>query len=309
MGSFFHATSGFKVLALVVSCAGASACGGGSNDGQSSSTGGSTSGAQGGNTFASGTGGAGNSTAVGSGGNAGSNSTTDTNSGFVYLYSLVMTSTSRPALVNASFHTSPAACPKQTYGDCTVTPDCTALPSYVSAGNLTITSPATATAGANDFTMSPNADNTYDVHSLAGPFSGAESMHVAASGATVPAFSVDMTGPLALLLESPAADANGTIYSDRSGDLVLKFTRNAPDVSIVAIHLTSVPVDIECNSAPNANTLTIPKAALDAVQGPIYLLTVAKRNVTAGNFAVTIGMAMSAFLPDKQHPIVVDFKQ
>ena len=290
----------FGIWALWILSIATSGCGGGSGSGDQGANGPTTGGA----------GGAGNSSSGGTGqtGGAGGTSAGKSNVGQLFLLSIVEDQFNRVTQVSAQFYTSPQTCPFQTYGDCIVRPDCTSLPNYVSAGTLTITSPATTTLPANNITMTPNADYTYSNGALSGPFGGTEAVHVAASGATVPAFSADLTAPLALLIDSPTADANGIISANRSSDLVIQFSRGVPGVALVAQYLSGgFQYWIECTSAPGASSLTIPKAALDNAASGLYLLTWSSKEITAGDFTVMTGIIMNAFTPDKQHPVVINF--
>jgi hypothetical protein len=240
--------------------------------------------------------------------NAGANAGGKSNAGQFVLYSIVLDQFNRAAQTNATFYSAPASCPVQTFGDCIVHPDCPSVATYVSAGTLTVTSPATATLPANNVTVTPNADNTYDNAGLSGLFSGGEAVHISASGATVPAFSANLTAPLVLLIDSPTPDATGIIHANASSDLVIQFSRGAAGVALFAQNLSAgLPAWLECTSAPNASSMTIPKAALAAVGGPIYLLTRATQEVVAGDFTVTTGIFMNAYTPDKQNPVTIQF--
>ena len=260
-----------------------------------------------------GTNGAGaSSTATASGGatSGGATSGTTPNSGEVLVVSVLngenqLTITD----VGASFYAGTLKrCSSQTFGDCIYYTNCSQPSTYVSAGTLTITSPATATLPANNIAMVPNADNSYTYAGLSGTFAGGESVHIAASGATVPAFSVDLTAPLALLINSPATDNYGSIQASKSSDFVIQFSRGTAGVTLVALPLdfeTSTEY-VECTSEPGASSLTIPKAAL-AVAGPVLsLLTVATKQIVAGDYAVSAGINMNAFTPDKQHPVTIE---
>jgi len=199
-------------------------------------------------------------------------------------------------------------CSSQTFGSCIYYTNCSLPSSYVSAGTLSVTSPATADLAANNISMVPNADNSYVTAGLSGTFAGGESVHIAASGATVPALSLDLTAPLALLVDSPAADNYGAIQASKSSDLVIQFSRGMTDVRLVALPMTfdSSTEYVECTSEPGASSLTIPKAALAVAGRVIDLLTVTTKEVVVGGFAIKASLLMNAFTPDKQHPVTIE---
>jgi hypothetical protein len=164
------------------------------------------------------------------------------------------------AQASAAFYTTTSQpCSSQAFGDCVLSATCSSSVNYVSAGTLTVTSPATSTLPANNVTMVPNADNTYTAGGLSGAFSGGESAHIAASGANVPAFSEDLTVPLALLIDSPTPDSQGIIQASTSSDLVIQFSRGTTGVELYVQNADGM---FECHSAPGASSLTIPKNAL-----------------------------------------------
>jgi len=257
-----------------------------------------------------GTNGAGASTAAASGGatSGGATSGATPNSGVVWVVS-VLSNQSILGQVATMFYTGALKrCSSQTFGDCIYYTNCSLPPAYVSAGTLAITSTATATLPANDITMVPNADNTYTDAPLSGTFAGGETVHIAASGATVPSFSVDLTAPLALLINSPATDSYGTIQASRSSDLVIQFSRGTTGVALVVLPLdfdTSTEY-VECTSEPGASSLTIPKAALAVAGRELTLLSVTTKEIVAGDYAVSAGIYMNAFTPDKQHPVTIE---
>ena len=226
--------------------------------------------------------------------------------GYFYLYSIVASTFNRMSVVSASFYAATSACPVQTFGDCVLHSACTGSATTVSAGTLTVTSPATATLAANNVTISPNTDNTYDQAALSGLFSGAEVANISASGASVPAFSAALTVPLVLLIDSPTPDADGTIQANSSSDLVIQFSRGTTGVVLSAQPINPASSDwLECNSAPGANSLTIPAAALAATAGQLYLVTRATEDIVAGDFTVNVGVMMNAYMPNKTTPVTI----
>jgi hypothetical protein len=156
--------------------------------------------------------------------------------------------------------------------------------------------------------MVPNTDDTYTNAPLSGTFAGGETVHIAANGATVPAFSVDLTAPLVLLVDSPATDNYGSIQASASSDLVIQFSRGTTGVALVALPLdfdTSTEY-VECTSEPGASSLTIPKAALAVAGRVLSLLSVATKQIVAGGYTISAGIYMNAFTPDKQHPVTIE---
>lgn len=271
---------------------------------------GNTTGGLGGGTASPGTTTGGTGTASPGTGTGGTSGGPTPNSGTIMVAS-VFHDQMTTAEVYAMFYAgSPTQCSSQPYGDCIYYTNCSQPSTFVSAGTLSITSPATAALAANDISIVPNADNSYTYAPLSGTFAGGETVHIAASGATVPAFSADMTVPLGLLVESQATDNYGTIRASKSSDLVIQFSRGGTGVALVAMPLTydTSTEYVECTSEPGASSLTIPKAAL-AVAGPVLnLLTVATKSVVAGAYAVDAAIYMNAFTPDKQHPVTIEIK-
>jgi len=292
----------FWVMSLAVTgCSGPS-------DANQTGAGGSSSANAGGNNSV--TGGAGGSGSVNGG--AGQGGSTTGNGGPVHeghfvLLSLVMAQT-RAAQASASFYTAASPlCTVQTFGDCALHSNCALSVNSVSAGTLTVTSAATATLPANNVSMVPNADSAYDNGVLSGLFSGAEALHIAASGGTVPAFSADVSAPLVITIDAPTPDSNGIIHATTTSDLTIQFSRGTSDVVLSAQVLGGGSPDwLECTSS-KAGSMIIPTAALAAAGGPLSLLTRATRNIIAGDFTVTVGVYMNAYTQDKLHPVQIQF--
>jgi hypothetical protein len=293
--------------------------------GTSNSVGGTGNGSGGNGTNANSTGGTGTSNSVGGTGNGSGGNGTNANStggtgqiggtssggilrkGEFTLHSLVSDSL-RVNEVWASFYTLSQACPSQQFGDCVVLKDCSTSPTYFSAGVLTVTTQASASLKANNISITPDADNTYTGEVLSGMFGGQEVAHLTASGGTVPAFSVDVTAPLVLLIDSPTPSATGNIQASASSDLVIQFSRGATGVVLFAqIYARGSAQTLECTSPVGASSLTIPKAALGSfVGGSIGLYTRAVQDRVVGDFTVTTGIYMNAYTTNKQSPVVID---
>jgi hypothetical protein len=124
-------------------------------------------------------------------------------------------------------------------------------------------------------------------------------------GATVPAFSADLTVPVAILINSPTPDSYGTIHASASDDLVIQFSRATSDVRLSVQTIPDGEVELECNSALGASTFTIPKEALAVAGRQIYLFTRASKGIVAGDFVVDTDIIMNAYTTDKAHPVTI----
>lgn len=274
--------------------AGAAVAGnGGESLGGSETSGGAT-----GSTGATAVGGIGGSEAVG----GATSPPTTLKVGRFLLYSAARDGTTRTHSVYATFYSATSEqCTSILIGACHVNTGCFPAPEPQSAGTLSVTSPATSTLPANDVTLSPSATGTYPASPLSGALLGGELLHLAASGATVPAFSADLTAPLPLLIDSPVSNSTGTISTNSAGDLLLKFSRGA---SGVVLYAESSDGTIECYSEPGANTLTIPQSAL-AGADTLNLYTRSARDIAAGPYTVTTSILLNALTPDKASPVKV----
>jgi hypothetical protein len=193
----------------------------------------------------------------------------------------------------------------ESFGDCTYYPNCDSgsITTNASAGAVTMTS----TQPAMTVTILPGTDNQYVTGSgaLDPGFSGGETAHISAAGATVPAFATDIAIPLVLLIDSPAPDANGLITANATNDLVLKFSRGAPGVDLLLQTSTGMGT-LTCQAASTTGTMTIRTGALaiiGSLRAPLY--TFGNKIVTAGAWSVTVGSLMEAFTPDKARPVTI----
>lgn len=294
----------------------ASAGSGGASEGQAGGGGtdaggdrGTAGGGGSGDSNTSGGGAAGSAGATALGGDAGSataggatGTTPIVKQGRVLLYSVTVDQATRRDAVYATFYTAASGqCTSVTIGACQVNLGCSQAPEPVSAGTLSVTSPEAGTLPANAVTISPSANATYPSSALSGAFMGGEALHIAASGATVPAFSSDLTAPLPLLIDSPVPSNTGTISTTSAGALLLKFSRGASDVMLYA---ESSDGTIECYSDPGTSTLLIPQSAL-AGADTLYLYTLSTRNLTSGDYAITTGILMNALTPDRASSVKI----
>lgn len=300
----------YRLLTLFLVCAGAqTGCKGSdepSDDGITTGTAGTaganTGGAQ--STAAGGAAAGNTSSSVG-----GSGSGNELRTGQFLLVSVFRSSSTSAGVMARFYTTPPSGCPAaQIMGDCKLTPPCSlaSTATAVSAGTLTVTAPATTPP--INVAMTPNADNSYDGPALSSPLTGLESVHLAASGGTVPAFSADVSVALALLVDSPTPDASGVIAASATSDLTIHFTRGTNAAVLYLETLTGSNTDglLTCESALGASSLTIPAAALAASSGrSISLWTFTRQVLTVGDFAVTVGALMDAYTTDKLHNVTI----
>lgn len=267
------------------------------------------------NTGGSGTaGGAGGQASGGSGG-AGGTATT-THFGQVMLQSL-LSGTSRVA-VNARFQsgTEPGTetkCTRVTDGSCSAS-TCDEAPAdggtktiYASAGTVTITS----TEVAGTATLEPDATNQYP--NLSTPpfeqgFVGGEHIQFKASGASVPAFSDELSVPLVLLLSQPLfVKGQPSLDAPRSQDLSLVWTRGVKDVYLY-LTASSLRTDglpgrswVTCQIPSESGSAVIKSSMLQllAAETQMTLLTVGAKVITAGEYSITLATTLPAANPDK----------
>ena len=255
----------------------------------------------------------GTSSAVGgtanSSGGASDTSTPKTNLGQIILFSSRQNGPIAQAEAYPLFRPLVPACPYQTYGDCSYAPassTCNGMtPTVVSAGTITITS--SASVPPIDVTIEPNPDGSYTQTSLGTLFLGGEQIHLAATGATVPAFSTDVTAPLVLLVNSPNYDASGIITASIQNDLVITFSRGTAGVTMDVL-ATSTNGTLNCSVDSQTNQLTIPAAALAAfgAGNQFALYTSGIISIPAGNsWSVAVGVIMDAMNPARTQPISV----
>jgi hypothetical protein len=201
-------------------------------------------------------------------------------------------------------------CPYQPLGECKFSPlsTCdTSTESYVSAGTITVTSDASSYDRAVDVSITPNTNNTYPSTNLNNSYVGNEVVHLAASGATVPAFSADITVPLALLVSSPPPDATGYITASTTSDLIITFSRGAPRKNVVVLASNSFGT-LYCDVPSESGQLTIPAGALAAYgagnQFPLYTSGITEIQV-GQDWSIAVGALLGAYTEDKTHAVTV----
>jgi hypothetical protein len=216
---------------------------------------------------------------------------------------------------SARFYTKDAItgydCQRETFGDCQVS-TCTengktASPSPY-AGEITLTDgmminvKLTATPGESYTTSTP------------GPVSlaGGELLTVSASGADVPAFTMEVAVPRVITISSPALDDSGMADAPTDADLVLTFDNRAADgetgTQLLAQSLGGLGMStLSCQLATESGTATIPAAALAKVRGAgqLLLLTTRTKQVQAGEFAVSVIAYLSAMNATKTKAAII----
>lgn len=198
--------------------------------------------------------------------------------------------------------------PSQSFGDCTFSPSCedSWMTTYVSAGAITMTSAQPAMT----VTLEPGLDNAYNTGtgSMGAGFSGGESAHIAASGATIPAFTADITIPLTLLIDSPKPDSSGLIIANADSDLIVKFSRGTAGVDVFLQSFTPTGM-LTCQAKSEVGSMTICKEALALLDSTFARLwTFGYKIVEAGDWSITVGSIMEAYTPDKSHPVKISVR-
>jgi hypothetical protein len=237
---------------------------------------------------------------------SGGSNTTNTSERFgQLLFASIKTPTGHANVLTASFYSRLASgCSSRQFGVCTHTPTCSTAyaPVYESAGTVTMSS----TSPLLNVAIEPSDTNAYVSTSTATTLVGGEHLHFSATGGTIPAFSSDIDVSPVLLIDSPAADANGTLAASASEDLVIRFSRGGPGVQLYAQAATASG-SLVCTSAVGDNGLTIPAAALATLDSgtKMSLWTLTSQVVSAGQFEITTGTLLDAYTPDKSHPVVI----
>jgi len=282
----------------------------------STSAGGASSTSAGGVSFATG----GASTALGGmSSSKGGSSSAATNTGApsshlgqVIISNLRQSGRSGTAEAYPLFRLNAPTCQYQTYGDCSYAPatsTCSDLTSgVVSAGTVTITS--STSISPIDVTIPPNSDGSYTQTALNTFFVGHEQVHLAASGATVPAFSTDVTAPLVLLVNSPSYDASGVITASIQKDLVITFSRGTAGVTMDVL-ATNTNGTLNCSVDSQKGQLTVPAAALAAfgAGNQFSILTSSITSIpVADSWSIAVGVIMDAMNPDRTQPISVQLQ-
>lgn len=177
----------------------------------------------------------------------------------------------------AGFYTTPNAmkgdCTISIEGSCLVrictTPDVIGTnPVPQSAGTITIT------GGKKPLTLIPDAMGNYSSTKDSLPlWDGGEMITVSGAGATVPAFTMTLTAPVAIDITEPLNQGGGTPMAlDRSKDFVLTWTNGGPGSFYLTMYdgmfnVTSKHM-LACYFPSAPGTGTVPKAALQAL--PAY---------------------------------------
>lgn len=178
---------------------------------------------------------------------------------------------------------------------------------FASAGTVTITSTEiTGTA-----TLEPDAANEYQSPTAA-PFAmdflGGEHVQFKATGATVPAFSGEVSVPLVLLLSQPLfVKGSASLDVPRSQDLSLVWTRGTQDVYLY-LTASSLRTDglpgrswLTCQIPSETGSAVIKSSLLQSLvaETQVTLLSIGAKVITAGEYSITLAATMPAANPDK----------
>ena len=182
----------------------------------------------------------------------------------------------------------------------------TGAATHASAGTVTITS--SDLMGSAVATADAAGNYTTSTFGFPSAFLGAEHLQVSASGGEVPAFQGDVDVPLVLLLTSPPyTKGQASVDVQRSSDLSLVWTRGVKDV-VLWVQGYSVRADQEpgsayltCQFPSETGSGTIKSALLQQLgaDGRLNLLTIDTKSVVAGDYSVTLAVAMPTANPDK----------
>ncbi len=163
-----------------------------------------------------------------------------------------------------------------------------------SAGDVTLTQGAalyaTATFNGSGYVV--------DGGSTAMPIGAGLPFHVAAAGAAVPAFAVDLTSPYPVTVEVPDLPDSGPLVIDRSKDLALSWTGGAPGRLVLIFFgadngLTQARCELDATPGLGA----IPKAVLGRLPAGSGGFTAFSRQGTildAGGRPVDVSMTFAA---------------
>jgi hypothetical protein len=173
-----------------------------------------------------------------------------------------------------------------------------------SAGDVTLSQAATTLATAT-FTGS---GYTVDGGSSAMPLiPGSGSFHIAAAGATVPAFAVDLDSAYPVTIMDPDLPDSGPIVIDRSKELTMNWTGGTPGVVVVIFFgADNGLTQVRCELDGAAQTAKIPQAALaqlPAGSGGISAFARQGTTIDAGGRPVDVSLtfvATSRFLSEYQ---------
>jgi hypothetical protein len=186
-----------------------------------------------------------------------------------------------------------------------------AMPTYASAGTVTITSPEVMGTG----TLTPSADNSYPTPSqmfFDKVFDGGEHIQFKAAGGTVPAFEGEVDVPFVLLLSQPdvvagAGTAQPSIDVPRSQDLSLVWTRGVKDV-VLYVSAASSRADgqpgmasFTCQFPSEPGSAVVKSSLLQQLYADVQvnLFTAATKVMTAGDYSITLAVSMPVATPDK----------
>jgi hypothetical protein len=192
---------------------------------------------------------------------------------------------------HASVPSSP--CPNQTLGNCTFSPNCPAatMGTTVSAGTVTLTVPNLA----YDVSIAPADGATYVSATFEARLVPGDVLHVATSGATVPAFAADVTVLDRLRIDAPAADASGRIVASSAEDLVVDFSSGASGVYLVVQGVSNAG-SVSCSVSSTAGTVTLPATLLSTLGAGtvLSLFTFAKQTIKLGSWEIESGFLTEA---------------
>jgi hypothetical protein len=190
---------------------------------------------------------------------------------------------------------------------CPISTEAESLPTYASAGTVTVTSPEVMGTA----TLTPSADGSYPTPVdmfFQKVFDGEEHVQFKASGDVVPAFEGEVDVPLVLLISQPPFAAGKTsVGVPRTQDLSLSWTRGVEGVFLYFV-ATSQRLDgqpgstgITCQFPSEAGTAVVKSSLLQQLKpaSPASLFTVAYKIVTAGDYRVSLGVTMPTANPDK----------
>lgn len=290
------------ILAIALSM---SAC---SDDGKSAAAGaGGSSGAAGADAQAQGGIGAGGTSTASGGTNSSSvgGATATTKLGQIQIAS--MSTDSRDRFIDVQFAVSAPAnsCTNQAFGDCVISSNCSdpaATTVFASAGAVTVTSASPAI----DVSLQPDANNEYTTQPVNMAFGGGEALHVSAVGATVPAFSADVTVPIVLLVDSPVADGSGVIAVPVTSDLTIGFSRGAANVKMMVVGSSNAG-GLSCEVESTSGTITIPAAALAAIGSGVdlQLITAKLTSITDADWNIDVWTATPAYTADRTNGVTI----
>lgn len=200
----------------------------------------------------------------------------------------------------------PAPCEHINYDDCVLSDtscaDNDTSTTYASAGTVSLTSASPQL----DIDIDPDSTGVYPATELKAGLVGGEMLHIAATGAAVPAFSSDLKVPPLLVVDQPVADSSGLIKVPTTQDLVLSFSRGRDGVSLVLLGGSNTKT-LSCSGLSSSSTLIVKAAALAAVGSGAQLkaFTVGVDNAPVNGWAVKVGTAAEAITPDHKAAITV----